>query len=82
MLSALYANFSCYTPGCAYATPDGTGQCLLPLTPRPATCVSTFGGLLNGVGILLSGVACANMFLTGVNRKSQCESCLPLLEER
>jgi hypothetical protein len=25
-LSALYANFSCYTPGRAYATPDGTGQ--------------------------------------------------------
>jgi hypothetical protein len=25
-LSALYAHFSCYTPGCAYATPDGTDQ--------------------------------------------------------
>jgi hypothetical protein len=25
-LAALYANFSCYTPGRAYATADGTGQ--------------------------------------------------------
>jgi hypothetical protein len=82
ILSALYVNFSCYTPGSAYVTPDGTGQFLLPLTPRPATCASTFGGLPNGLGILLPSAACANIFLTRVNRKSQCESCFPLLEER
>jgi len=51
---------------------DQVGQCLLPQTSSLATCVSTLGGLHNGLGTLWSGPARANIFLMRVNWKSLC----------
>jgi len=61
---------------------DGIGQCLLPQTSSLATCDSTLGGLPNDLGILRSGAACANIFLTREYRKSLCDIFLPPHEER
>ena len=61
---------------------DGIGQCLLPQTSSLATCDSTLGGLPNGLGILRSGPAYANIFLTRVYRKSLCDIFLPPHEEQ
>jgi len=60
---------------------DGLGQCLLPQTSRLATCDSTLCGLPKGHVNLRSGPACANIFLTRINRKSQCDIFLPPHEE-
>jgi len=60
---------------------DGIDQCLLPQTSSLVTCNITLGGLPNGLGILRSGPACANIFLTRVYRKSLRDIFLPPHEE-
>ena len=73
-----FTNAFCVTPlalhtrhlSCVY---DGVDQCLLRLTSSLATSDSTLDGVPNGLGILHSGPACANIFLTRVYRKSLCD---------
>ena len=81
-LMALYKTF-CVTPLALHTRhlsciSDGIGQCLLSQTSSLATCDLTLGGLPNGLGILCSGLPCANIFLTRVNKKkSLCQIFLP-----
>jgi len=77
-----FMNTFCVTPLALHTrhlscVSDGIGQCLLPQTSSLATCDSTLGGLPNGLGILRSGPACANLFLMRVYRKSLYDIFLP-----
>ena len=85
-LTALHEHILCHTLALhtrhLSCVSDGIGQCLLPQTSSLATCDSTLGGLPNGLGILRSGPAYANIFLTRVYRKSLCDTFLPPHEER
>jgi len=60
---------------------DLVGQCLLPQISSLVTCDSTLGGLPNGLGIVHSGPACANIFLMRVYQKYLCEIFLPSHEK-
>ena len=65
-----YTHTHTHTHDTSAASQAGIGQCLLLQTSSLATCVSTLGGLPNGLGTLWPGPACANIFLMRVNRKS------------
>jgi len=83
-LTALHKNFA--TPVTLHSlhlscVSDLVGQYLLPHTSSLATCDATLGGLPNGLGILCSGPAYANIFLTRVYQKSLCEIFLPQHKE-
>jgi hypothetical protein len=73
----------CHTPAITHSTPQlrlrPAGQCLLPQTSSLATCDSTLGGLPSGLGTLCSGLACANILLTRVYRRSLCGLSVTLI---